>query len=197
MVYRKTEKVKATLEARRDLIVASTIDVIAKSGECETRVIAARAGISEGGLYHFFADKTELLAAVTFEITQSDLEAMRAVSHENPLYSLPAAIVAFYGRLSSAHLARFRFASRAHYVATVAHLAGLIRAIDPGLAPKACQQAASATLGAIYALHALGDGARNDARAAVLFALRAIGLSEARIVRTMDRGWGTLWRVEA
>ena len=79
MAYRKTEKVLAQLEAKRAGIIAAAIDVIAKVGMdgLTTDMVADRAGIASGLIYKYFADKTELMAAVVALLLARDLAAIR------------------------------------------------------------------------------------------------------------------------
>src|SRR6267154_4745113 len=103
MVYRKTEKVLAQLEARRNSIVASAIDVIAKSGMegCTTDLVAKRADIANGLMYHYFPDKTELLAAVTAHVLARDIVAMQEawMVERSPLAMLATALMVFFDRM--------------------------------------------------------------------------------------------------
>jgi AcrR family transcriptional regulator len=182
MVYRKTAKVVAGLSARRALFIASSIDVISRDGieALSVNTIAARADVSKGLLYQYFPDMAELRAAVVADLLAGDLAAVRAVAEDgDPLERLTAAIVVFYGRLGSANLAQFRFASPGHFAPMRKEMGAMINAAAP-LAPKARLQAASAALGAIYGIHALSDGSNFDASAAILFVLRAVGVSEAK-----------------
>jgi len=86
MAYRKTEKVLANLEARRNSILASAIDVIARSGMdgLTTDAVAARAGIAAGLMYKYFPDKTELVAAV-FAKAPSGLTPLRLTHFHSKL----------------------------------------------------------------------------------------------------------------
>jgi len=98
VAYRKTEKVLAQLEAKRNSIIASAIDVIGKSGMdgLTTDAVAERAGISNGLIYNYFPDKTELLAAVVAKCLERDLAAMKEASITG---DLPGAISALASRL--------------------------------------------------------------------------------------------------
>src|SRR5882672_8452836 len=110
MAYRKTEKVRASLEARRNSILASAIDVIAKSGMqgLTTDAVAARAGIAAGLMYKYFPDKAELIAAVIAHLLARDLAAIRdaAQAEKDSLHALAAGAAVFFGRLDNAHLVR-------------------------------------------------------------------------------------------
>lgn len=172
MVYRKTAKVQAGLEARRALLIASATDVISREGieALSVNSIAERAEVSKGLLYQYFPDMTELRAAVVAELLSSDLAAVREVA-------LPAAVEAFFSRLSSVHLTHFRFASPGHFVPMTGAFARILWTLPQDKRPKDRTRAARAALGAIYGLHALGDGSRNNARAAVLFVLGGLGIA--------------------
>src|SRR5258705_10485654 len=104
MAYRKTEKVLASLEARRNSILASAIDVIARSGMegLTTDAVAARAGIAAGLMYKYFPDKTELIATVTAQLLARDIAAMRkaAAAEKDPVPALAAAIVGVFNPLT-------------------------------------------------------------------------------------------------
>jgi len=105
MAYRKTEKVLATLEARHNSILASAIDVIARAGMegFTTDAVAARAGVAEGLIYKYFADKTELLAAVVAHLLARDLAAMRDATGKTkrPIEALEKGISILAARMTS------------------------------------------------------------------------------------------------
>ena len=96
MAYRKTEKVLANLEARRNSILASAIDVIARSGMegLTTDAVAERAGVATGLMYKYFPDKAELIAAVVAHLLARDVAAIRdaAQAEKDPLHALAAAM---------------------------------------------------------------------------------------------------------
>src|SRR5258706_14963223 len=131
MAYRKTEKVLANLEARRNSILASAIDVIARSGMdgLTTDAVAARAGIAAGLMYKYFPDKTELVAAVFAKLLARDLAAMRDRANEekDPLRALAAVIAVFYG-IAQSPLARACGANPIYCKGIEDELYGLIRA---------------------------------------------------------------------
>jgi AcrR family transcriptional regulator len=85
MVYRKTEKVIAGMEARRAAIIASAIDIIGKSGMegLIIEAVATRAGVSVGLIYKYFADGVELKAAVTAQLLARDLAAIREATDDS------------------------------------------------------------------------------------------------------------------
>src|SRR5882672_34185 len=130
MAYRKTEKVLANLEARRNSILASAIDVIARSGMegLTTDAVAERAGVATGLMYKYFPDKAELVAAVVAHILARDLAAMRAAAsiEKTPLPALAAALAAFFRRLDNAHLVRALSGAPIYQIGIRDELAGLI-----------------------------------------------------------------------
>src|SRR3954467_11415847 len=112
MAYRETDKTRARLEAKRELIITSAVTVIAINGvETVTmESVAAEAGIANGLAYKYFPDKHELLAHAAQQLLDRDLGAMRRRSMDiaNPLHALAASIAVFYGTLKNGHLARFK-----------------------------------------------------------------------------------------
>ena len=195
MAYRKTEKVLANKEARRNSILASAVDVIAKSGMegLTTDAVANRAGVATGAMYWYFADKTELIAAVFAHLLARELAAMHeAASVEKaPLPALAAAIAVFFARLDNAHLVRAMANAPVYQLGVRTELERLIRATDLDLTPKARTLAAAGALGALYGFFGVSDGSKNRAPAAVLFALRGIGVSDAVARKTVARMYGS------
>ena len=194
MAYRKTEKVLANLEARRNSILASAIDVIAKSGMegLTTDAVAARAAVAVGLIYKYYPDKTELIAAVFAHLLARDLAAMRdaAIVEKTPLPALAAAIAVFFARLDNAHLVRAMASAPVYQLGVRVELERLIRATDMDLTPKARTLAAAGALGALYGFFAVSDGSKNRAPAAILFALRGIGVSDAVARKVVARMYG-------
>ncbi len=175
MVYRKTAKVVAGLTARRALIVASAVDVISSHGTLTATAVTDRAGVSKGLLFNYFPDMTELRVAVVADLLSSDMAAIAAAKVPDPLQCLAACLSAYYGALGPPPLSQFRLSSPIHFGAMRGAFGGLIRAAVPDTAPKASGVAAGAALGVLYGLHAMGARSKNDAWAASVFALRAIG----------------------
>lgn len=171
MAYRKTEKVLADLEAVRNGLIASAIDVIRKSGRdgLTMDAVRARAGCSVGALYNRFPDLGELLAAVTAQLLGRDVEAMRAAG------SLAGALAVLHARLECPNLLRLLMEQPAYRLGLRAEIETLIG----GRASKARTLAAAGAIGAITGLADVDDGSENNAPAALLLALRAIGLTDA------------------
>jgi len=181
MAYRKTEKVLANLEARRNSILASAIDVIARAGMegFTTDAVAARAEVAEGLIYRYFADKTELLAAVVAHLLARDLAAMRdaANAEKAPLPALAAAMAVFFARLENAHLVRAMSGAPVYRLGIRAELERLIRAADLDLTPRGRTLAAAGALDALYGFFGASASSKNAASAALLFVLRGLGVS--------------------
>lgn len=196
MAYRKTEKVLAQLEAKRNSFIASAIDVIAKSGMegLTTDAVAARAGVADGLLYSYFPDKTELLAAVVAHVLARDLAAIReaAIAEREPTQALAAAIAVFYGRMESPRVVRAMADQPAYLLPIRAELERLLKPATAGLAPKARALAAGQALGAIFGAYGVSDGSKNNAPATVLFVLRGIGLSDAAARKIVERRYPLL-----
>jgi AcrR family transcriptional regulator len=194
MAYRKTEKVLATLEARRNSILASAIDVIAKSGMegLTTDAVAARAGIAAGLTYKYFADKDELVAAMFAHLLARDVAAMKVAAgvEKDPLQALATAMAVFFGRLDNAHLVRAMTGAPIYQLGVRTELERLIQAADLDLTPKARTLAAAGAVGALYGFVGVSDGSKNRAPTALLFVLRGIGVSDAVARKVLARMYG-------
>jgi AcrR family transcriptional regulator len=191
MVYRKTEKVLAGLEARRQSIIASAIDVLARSGMegLTTDAVAARAGMATGMIYRFFPDKAEMVAAVFAKLLARDLEAIRAAAQGGPLPALADAIAVFYS-IAQSPVGRVCGDNPIYRKNIEDELYGLIDAtVD--LDKTGVMLAAQATVGALYGL-ADAQGHRSKlASTALLFALRGIGVSDGQARKTVARMYGS------
>ena len=205
MIYRRTEKVARRLAERREAIVAAARALAAEGGMAAVQIapVAARAGIAAGTVYRYFPSKTELVAAVMAVVSERELAAMRAAadSAPGPLSALAAAVTTFAAR--ALHQPRLAWAVIAEPVdreidalrlayreALVAELERrLAAAVRAGHVPEQdARRAAPALLGALIEglIGPLAPDAANTvaARAAVqaltLFALRAVGIVDAR-----------------
>lgn len=189
MAYRKTEKVLAELEAVRTSIIASAIDVIRKSGHEGLTMdgVKARAKCSVGALYSRFPDLAELNAAVTTQLLNRDVEAIRALPAGDPIQTLAGALLVFYSRLENPNLLRMLMAQPAYRLALRAEVERLIRAAGIDGTAKERAMAAAAALGAIAGLVDVADGSKTRAPAAILLALRAVGIGEAAARKAVDR----------
>src|ERR1700730_649111 len=205
MIYRRTEKVARRLAERREAIVAAADALAAEGGMAAVQIapVAARAGIAAGTVYRYFPSKTDLVAAVIQAVSERELAAMRAAadSAPGPLSALAAAVTTFAAR--ALHQRRPAWAVIAEPVdpeidalrlsyreALVAELERrLAAAVRAGHVPEQdARRAAPALLGALIEglIGPLAPGAANTgvAREAVqaltLFALRAVGMVDAR-----------------
>jgi AcrR family transcriptional regulator len=205
MVYRRTENVVRRLAERREVIVAAARALAAEGGMAAVQIapVAARAGIAAGTVYRYFPSKTELVAAVIAAVSERELAAMRAAADAapGPLSALAAAVTTFAAR--ALHQRRLAWAVIAEPVDPEIDalrfsyreaLAGelerrLVAAVRAGHVPEQdTRRAAPALLGALIEglVGPLAPGAATTgaARAAVqaltLFALRAVGIVDAR-----------------
>jgi AcrR family transcriptional regulator len=205
MIYRRTEKVARRLAERREAIAAAARALAAEGGMAAVQIapVAARAGIAAGTVYRYFPSKTELVAAVIAAVSERELAAMRAAadSAPGPLSALAATVTTFAAR--ALHQRRLAWAVIAEPVDPEIDalrfsyreaLAGelerrLVAAVRAGHVPEQdARRAAPALLGALIEglVGPLAPGAPNTgaARAAVqaltLFALRAVGIVDAR-----------------
>lgn len=167
MAYRKTEKVLAHIEARRAGIIAAAIDVIARSGMegLTTDAVANRAAIADGLIYKYFADKTELVAAVVALVLARDIAAVKESG------TLESALPVFFHRFAS----NYRLMSAigrepAYREGMKRELARLIRATEPAESPAVL---AAAVYGAIF--EAAGLGARVEPALSAIV-LRGLGV---------------------
>lgn len=167
MAYRKTEKVMARLEAKRAGIIAAAIDVIAKVGldNLTTDMVADRAEIAKGLIYRYFADRTELVAAVVALLLERDIAAVRECR------SIETAIPVIFHRLASNYRIMSDVARVPLYREGMKReLVRFIKATDPAESPSILAHLA---LGAIYETSALGP---RSEPAVVSALLRAIGV---------------------
>ena len=206
MVYRRTENVARRLTARREAIVESARALAAEGGMVAVQIapVAARAGIAAGTVYRYFPSKTELVAAVMAAVSERELAAMRraADAAPGPLSALAAALTTFEARaLQRRRLAWAAIAEpveadidaiRLGYRQALAgelekRLAACVRAGH--LPEQEVRVSAAALLGALIEglLGPLAPDVTTNtgaARAAVqaltLFALRAVGIVDAR-----------------
>jgi AcrR family transcriptional regulator len=204
MVYRRTENVARHLAERREAIVAAARALAAESGMAAVQIapVAARAGVAAGTVYRYFPSKTELVAAV-MAVSKREIAAVRAAADAapGPLSALAAAVTTFAAR--ALHQRRLAWAVIAEPVdpeidalrlayreALVAELERRIAAaVRAGHVPEQdARLTAPALVGALIEglIGPLAPDAPNTAaaRAAVqaltLFALRAVGIVDAR-----------------
>jgi AcrR family transcriptional regulator len=206
MAYRRTEKVTRRLAARRDAIMAAAREVAAERGMAAVQIVpvARRAGIAAGTVYRYFPSKTDMVAALMTAFSEREIAAMREAADRapGPLSALAAAIATFAGRALAARrlawavlaepvvaeIAEIRIAYRRALAAEIAaRLAAAIAARhlpeqDTALAVPALVGALIEGLIGPLAPEAPPDPAKahEAAQTLTLFALRALGLVDAR-----------------
>jgi AcrR family transcriptional regulator len=205
MVYRRTENVARRLAARREAIIAAAQALAAEGGMAAVQIapVAARAGIAAGTVYRYFAAKTELAASVMAAVSERELAAMRAAADAapGPLSALAATLTTFAGRaLAHRRLAWGAIAEPVDPEIDVLRLAyrqaltaevekRLAAAIAAGHLPEQdARLSARALVGSLIegligplAPDAANSGApRAAVQALTLFALRAVGIVDAR-----------------
>jgi AcrR family transcriptional regulator len=204
MAYRRTERETARLAARYDAIIEAALALAAESGLRAVQIVpvAERAGVAAGTVYRYFPSKEDLVAAVTGHIADREVAAVRAAAAAAPgeLSALAAALMAFGAgtlrmrRLAFAMLTQPADGAEAgslmfrHNIGR--EFEGLIRAAIAGgcLPEQPPAVMAAAVLGALVESlagpqvpsPAGPDAARAAVRRMALFALRALGVADAR-----------------
>jgi AcrR family transcriptional regulator len=203
MPYRRTENVARRLAARHAAIVAAARQAASEGGMAAVQIalVADRAGIAAGTVYRFFAGKTELVAALLAQLSQEEIGALRraAEAAPGPLSALAAAIMTVAVR--ALRQRRLAFAAISEPVdaevnaarlglrrALAAEFATLIAAAKAGkhLPEQDTALAAAALLGILVEglIDPLAPDAAGREREVVqsltLFALRALGVADAR-----------------
>jgi AcrR family transcriptional regulator len=206
MPYRRTDNVERRLAARHDAILAAARALAAESGLAAVQIaaVAERAGIAAGTVYRYFASKGALVQALMTAASEAEISALRraADAAPGPLSALAAAVMTFGTRaLAEPRLAFALIAEPVESEAEDARLAyrralagefeRRIRAAIAGrhLPDQDAAAAAAALVGALIEgligpLAPDVAGKPPQARAAVqaiaLFALRALGVVDAR-----------------
>ncbi len=204
MAYRRTDNVIRRLAARHDAIIAAAGTLAAEAGINAVQIepVSQRAGVATGTVYRYFPSKTELVAALVASVSEREIGAMRraADAAPGPLSALAAAITTFSARaLASPKLAFALIAEQADGAADDARLAfrraladelgkRLSIAMTGGHLPdQDVALAAPALLGALVeglvgplAAPATVAASRDAVQAITLFALRAVGVADAR-----------------
>lgn len=154
MAYRKTPAIEAGIAARRDRLVAAALAIIGKRGADELRVgdVATRARLAHGLPYKYFADKTELIAAVVERLRAKHVRAIEGAE------TIDDALKVIYSSMGSQHLNALIWGSPV-YRAAISEALG--RFLAPHLhVPLARAKIASAMiLGAARGMHEAVEGA--------------------------------------
>jgi AcrR family transcriptional regulator len=203
--YRRTENVVRHLAEREETILAAATSLAAEGGMGAVQIaaVAARANVAAGTVYRYFPSKTDLVAELMGAVAGRELSAMTTAADAapGPLSALAACIATFSARaLKERRLAwavmgepvdpavdAMRLDFR-HSLAT--ELEGRIgKAVSGRLLPEQdARLAAPALIGALLE-SLLGPlappttdaaAAREAVQSATLFALRALGVVDAR-----------------
>lgn len=206
MPYRRTETVVRHLAEREQAIRAAAMRLASEDGLAAVQIaaVADGAGVAAGTVYRYFPSKTELVAAVIAEVAARELAAMRAAADgaPGPLSALAAAVVTFAARALAARrmiwamtgepvapsLDRLRLDFRGALAAVLAMridaaiAGGHLPAQDSKLvAPAIVGALLESLVGPLAPPAAPGAGAQRAAvQTATLFALRALGVIDAR-----------------
>ena len=198
MVYRRTPRVQARLDAQRATIVAAAAELLAERGYagCSMASVASRAGIAAGTVYNHFASKAELAGEVFRSVVTHEVAVVRAAAATGSAVERVTAVVeTFAGRaLKSPRRAYALLAEPVDPVIEVLRLEFrrafrdvLTDAIAAGVAtgelpPQNADHVAAALVGALgeALIGPLATGEDADTIPTLLtFTLRAIGAEHA------------------
>ena len=203
MPYRRTENVVRRLAARHAAIIAAARAAASEGGMAAVQIVhvAQRAGIAAGTVYRYFPGKTDLVEALLAEIATREIDAVRkaAAAAPGPLSALAAAIMTFATRalrerrLIFAAIAEpvdaeldavrllFRKALAGEFSGRIAEAAagGHLPAQDAALSGPALLGLLIEALIGPLAPDSAGRE-REVVQALTLFALRALGVADAR-----------------
>lgn len=203
MPYRRTENVVRRLAARHAAIIAAAHAAASEGGMAVVQIaqVAQRAGIAAGTVYRYFPGKTDLVAALLAEIAAREVGAVRkaATAAPGPLSALAAAIMTFATRalrerrlffaaiaepvdaeLDAARLSfRRSLAEEFSGLIATASAGGHLPAQDTALSgPALLGLVVEALIGPLAPDTAGRE--RDVVQALTLFALRALGVADAR-----------------
>jgi AcrR family transcriptional regulator len=205
MPYRRTESVIRRLAAREQAILNAGLALAAQGGlhAVQVAAVAERANIAAGTVYRYFPSKTDLIAELVAAVAARELTAMRkaADAAPGPLSALAAAIATLAARmLAERKLAWAVLAEPVEPDLNVLRLdfrqslaaeletrirAAISRKLLPEqdtrmAAPALVGALAEGLLGPLAPIHADAPSARAAVQDATLFALRALGIMDAR-----------------
>lgn len=202
MAYRRTENVVRRLAEREQTILDAAQSIAAERGMGAVQIapVAHRADIAAGTVYRYFSSKNNLVAELIASAAERELAAMRAAADAapGPLSSLAACIATFAARALNDR--RLTWAVLAEPVdanidalrvefrnALATELEKRIKIAISGqhLPDQDARVAALAIVGALLEgllgpLASPGSSTREAVQAVSLFALRALGVIDAR-----------------
>jgi AcrR family transcriptional regulator len=182
MAYRRTERVIARLAARQEAIVAAARALASESGMGAVQIVpvAERAGIAAGTVYRYFPSKDDLVAALSALAAAIKAFAVRALAERRLAFAMLAGVAeadAAAERLAFRHRLAAEFAT--HIRAAIA--AGHLPEQDPAIAAAAVIGAVMEGLvGPLSGTPESAEAQHSAAQALTLFALRALGVVDAR-----------------
>jgi AcrR family transcriptional regulator len=205
MPYRRTEAVVRRLAARHQTILSAARETAAEGGMAAVQIapVADRAGIAAGTVYRYFPSKSDLVQALVAAVSEREIGAVRraASAAPGPLSALAAAIVTFSARalrqrrlawamlgesvepeIDSARLVYRRALAREFETLLRGAMAGG-HLPDQDLtvtAPALLAGLLEGLVGPLASERAEAAGARAAVQTATLFALRALGVVDAR-----------------
>jgi AcrR family transcriptional regulator len=205
MPYRRTENVVRRLAARHDAIVQAAGALAAEGGINAVQIapVSQRAGVATGTVYRYFPSKTDLVAALVTAVSEREIGAMRraADAAPGPLSALAAAITTYAARALESRKLAFaliaepadaadadtRLAFRAALTTEIgkrvsaAMGAGHLPEQDIAVAAPALTGALiEGLIGPLAAAAREEAGTRDAVQTLTLFALRAVGVADAR-----------------
>ncbi len=206
MPYRQTENVARKLAARYEAILTAARAAAAEGGMAAVQIapVAERAGIATGTVYRYFPAKTELVAELVKVLAAREVAALSEAARAapGPLSALTAAFATFAARaharrrLAFALLAepvepdvaiaresyRAAIATEFKRLIALALAGGHLPRQDPALTAAAVLGALTEGLIGSLAPRTADDPTilRAQVQALMLFALRALGVVDAR-----------------
>ena len=205
MAYRRTERVIARLAARHEAIVAAARALAGEKGMSAVQIVpvAERAGIASGTVYRYFPSKEDLVAALVAATAEQEIAAIRGAvtAAPGPLSALAGRHPGLCRTCAPRSPARRGDARRTRRrgcggrapglsPALAEELAGRIRtAIETGHLPdQDTTFAAAAVIGAVVeglvgelsGAAETAEARHGAAQALTLFALRGLGVADAR-----------------
>lgn len=181
MAYRKTDKVREQIAAKREAILDAAEAIMAGKGidALTTASLTARAKISIGGLYHQYPDLDGVIAGVGARALARVVEPMRAVadSARRGEETMAGAMMVLYGQLDKPRLARALLSIPLFARGIRQELAGMIRDFG-SITPRESEFRAAAILGATVEILATFGPELPNAKRAARVALMICGVSE-------------------